>query len=44
LANLLGGGNDDEEVNNNMQKLIVFIAGGIAYSEIRAIKNIGALY
>ncbi|KAL4499311.1 hypothetical protein ABPG72_006897 [Tetrahymena utriculariae] len=40
LANILGGNNDDDEVNNGIQKIILFVAGGIAYNEIRAVRNL----
>lgn len=40
LANILGGGGEDDEINNGVQKLIVFVAGGLAYTEIRSIRNL----
>lgn len=36
----MGGGQEDEEISNSTPKVIIFVAGGISYSEIRAIRNL----
>jgi len=34
---------DDEDINMSLPKLIVFFAGGVSYSEIRALRNLPSL-
>jgi hypothetical protein len=40
----LGGDEDEGAVNNSSPKFIIFFAGGISYSEIRAIRNLESVY
>lgn len=41
LANILGGNNnDDEAVSNSTSKFIVFVAGGISITEVRAVRTL----
>ena len=40
LANILGGSAEDDEISNNVQKLIIFFAGGLSYTEMRSIRNL----
>lgn len=35
----MGGGDEDDQIQNTVPKVIIFMAGGMSYSEIRAIKN-----
>ncbi|KRW98925.1 Sec1-like protein [Pseudocohnilembus persalinus] len=39
LQALMGGGDEDDQIQNTVPKVIIFMAGGMSYSEIRAIKN-----
>lgn len=35
----MGGGDEEDEIKTSVPKMIIFMAGGLSYSEIRALKN-----
>lgn len=37
---MMGGGDEGDDIQNSTPKIIIFFAGGITYSEIRALKNL----
>lgn len=43
LLGMIGGIEDDGELSITIPKVIIFIAGGIGYNEIRSLKNLPVL-
>lgn len=43
LLNMIGGIEDESELSVSVPKVVVFIAGGIGYNEIRSLRNLPML-